>query len=135
VTTTATELLAAVGEFIEREAQPALEGRAAFEARIARNTLAMLRREQALAPALAALDAEASTWVGGESGHRGESAEAVPVALARALRDGRQSADARTLRYLRRRTLTRLAIDNPRYSGFSAAVERWPDDLPQGVTP
>jgi hypothetical protein len=129
VTTTATELLAAVGDFIEREAQPALEGRAAFEARIARNTLAMLRREQALAPALAALDAEAATWVDGES------AEPVPVALARALRDGRQGADARTLRYLRRRTLTRLAIDNPRYSGFSAAAERWPDDLPEGANP
>lgn len=129
MTTTATELLAAVGDFIEREAQPALEGRAAFEARIARNTLAMLRREQALAPALAALDAEAATWVDGES------AEPVPVALARALRDGRQGADARTLRYLRRRTLTRLAIDNPRYSGFSAAAERWPDDLPEGANP
>jgi hypothetical protein len=133
VTTTATELLAAVGEFIEREAQPALEGRAAFEARIARNTLAMLRREQALSPALAALDAEAAAWVcvdGGEAG-----AEPVPVALARALRDGRLSADARTLAYLRRRTLARLAIDNPRYSGFGAAAARWPDDLPQGVSP
>lgn len=129
MTTTATELLAAVGDFIEREAQPALEGRAAFEARIARNTLAMLRREQALAPALAALDAEAATWVDGEG------AEPVPVALARALRDGRRSADARTLRYLRRRTLARLAIDNPRYSGFSAAAERWPDDLPEGADP
>ena len=127
MTTTATELLAAVGEFIEREAQPALHGRAAFEARIARNTLAMLRREQALAPALAALDGEAAAWVGGEG------AEPVPVALARAMRDGRLAADARTLGYLRRRTLARLAIDNPRYSGFSAAAERWPDDLPEGA--
>ena len=128
MTTTATELLAAVGDFIEREAQPALEGRAAFEARIARNTLAMLRREQALAPALAALDTEAEAWVGGEGG------EPVPVALARALRDGRLPADARTLRYLRRRALLRLAIDNPRYSGFGAAAARWPDDLPEGVS-
>ncbi len=129
MTTTATELLAAVGEFIEREAQPLLEGRAAFEARIARNTLAMLRREQALAPALAALDAEAAAWVGGEGD------EPAPVALARALRAGRLSADARTLRYLRRRTLLRLAIDNPRYSGFGAAAARWPDDLPEGANP
>ncbi|MHA7815285.1 MAG: DUF6285 domain-containing protein [Pseudohaliea sp.] len=129
MTTTATELLAAVGEFIEREVQPALEGRAAFEARIARNALATLRREQALAPVLAALDAAAGDWVGAGEG------EAVPAALARALRDGRLPADERTLGYLRRRTLARLAIDNPRYSGFSAAAERWPDDLPEGATP
>ncbi|KGE04280.1 DUF6285 domain-containing protein [Pseudohaliea rubra] len=129
MTTTATELLAAVGEFIEREAQPVLSGRAAFEARVARNALAMLRREQALAPALAALDAKAAVWVGGDS------AEPVPVTLARALRDGHLPADQRTLGYLRRRTLTRLAIDNPRYSGFVAAAARWPDDLPEGVSP
>ncbi len=129
MTTTATELLAAVGDFLEREAQPALAGRAAFEARIARNTLAMVERELALAPALATLDETAGAWVGGGQG------EPVPVALARALREGRLPADARTLRYLRRRTLARLAIDNPRYSGFIAASERWPRDLPEGVIP
>jgi len=129
VTTTATELLGAVSAFLEREVQPGLSGRTAFEVRIARHTLAMLQRELTLAPALAALDAAAGTWAGGEG------ARPVPVALAQALRDGRLAPDRRTLRYLRRRTLLRLAIDNPRYSGFRAAGERWPEDLPEGVLP
>ena len=49
----------------------------------------------------------------------------VPRQIAIALRDGMLTPDPRLLEYLRRRTLKTLEIDNPRYSGYLQARERW----------
>lgn len=129
MTTSAGELLEAVRTFLDDELAPGLDGRARFEARIASNALAIVTRELALDPALRELDAAAAARWGLAAGEE----ESAVTLLARELRLGACSADAERLAYLRRRTLLRLAIDNPRYSSYLAACERWPELAPDGA--
>ncbi len=48
---TAAQLLAAVGEWIERELVPATEGKLRYDGRVARTILAIVERELVLGPA------------------------------------------------------------------------------------
>ena len=118
--TTTTELLEALERYLRGEVQDELEGALAFQNRIATNLTGMLRREKELAPSLAALDAQFAA-------QQGFNAAELPSALARALRDRVEVGDSDLRQYLRRRVLPQLAIDNPRYSGFKQAQERWPE--------
>ncbi len=118
--TDADELLGAVREFLRNELLPKLDGFDAYATRVAANSLGIVERELRLRPELERLDAAACTAFGLDP-----LGEAVPRQLALHLRDGRLAVDAQLLDYLRRRTLIALAIDNPRYSGYLQACERW----------
>ena len=112
-------LLRALRDFLRDELRPRLSGYSAYQNRIAVNLLALLEREERYAVALRALDAHRLERLGFEG-------DAGLVCLARALRDGACDDTPALRRYLRERTLLRLAIDNPGYSGLAQARERWP---------
>lgn len=117
----AAELVAAVREFLEKHAMPALEGHAAFHARVAANTLGIVERQLALGPAQA--DAERSRLCDllGVEG----SLDELNRELCRRIRDGRLTLETPGLsEHLRETTLAKLAVDQPRYSGYRRALER-----------
>lgn len=118
--TRADELLLAVGAFLRSDVLPQLEGFTAYTTRVAANSLGIVARELQLRPALERLDETAAAV------YRLEPDEG-PVAgqIAVKLRDGELAVDADLVHYLKRRTLQSLAIDNPKYSGYLLACERW----------
>ncbi len=121
--TQADELLLAIKAFLRSDLLPQLEGFSAYTTRVAANSLGIVARELQLRPALDQLDAQAAATYDIEPG-------GGPVArqLALQLRDGELALDAALVRYLKRRTLQTLAIDNPKYSGYLLARERWGAD-------
>jgi hypothetical protein len=118
--TDAAELLAATRAFLREELLPALEGFKAYSTRVAANNLAIVARELAQGHELRAIDE-------GIAERYGLDASAGPVAaqLARALRDGTVEPDAELVTLLRRRALKAIEIDNPRYSGYLLARQRF----------
>jgi hypothetical protein len=121
--TGANELLEAVQAFLRNEVLPRLEGFAAYNTRVAANSLAIVARELQLRPELERLDQAMARQLGIDP-----AAGSVPQQIARQLRSRQMQPEPDLLRYLRQRTLQTLAIDNPRYSGYLQALERWPDD-------
>ncbi|MDP4788837.1 MAG: DUF6285 domain-containing protein [Haliea sp.] len=121
--TEATELLAAVQGFLRQSVLPQLEGFDAYTTRVAANSLAIVTREIAARGTLDALDhAAAARWL-----PLSPATEQPARALGLALRDGSLQPDADLVSYLRQRTLRQMAIDNPRYSAFKQARQRWPE--------
>jgi hypothetical protein len=118
--THADELLLAVGTFLRSDLLPQLEGFSAYTTRVAANSLAIVARELQLGPELERLDAKAAAVYEMQP-------EDGPVArqFALKLRDDELAADANLVQYLKQRTLQSLAIDNPKYSGYLLARERW----------
>jgi len=123
--TTVSELLGSVRDFLRNEVAPELEGFKAYQLRVALNNLAIVTREQQLLAELNAVDAEIAKCAG--------LTDDLPVwqGLALALRERRITvdpsaiADNPLMSLLRRRTLIKLAIDNPKYAGGRVATERW----------
>lgn len=113
-------LLAALEAFLREDLGRERGPYETYQARIAANLLALLRRECELGPGLAALDREFAAAHGLDPG-------SMPGALAQALRDGRVVETAAVHHFLRLRSLLSLAIDNPRYSGLGQAREVWPE--------
>ena len=113
---TAAELVDAVTEFLERDLQPALEGRLAFHTRVAVNALRIVRREIELGPELDAVRAAGlRELLGSEAGGDATTRE-LEVDLARRVRDG--SLDARRpelVAYLRATLRLQLDIVHPGY--------------------
>jgi hypothetical protein len=102
----ATELLEAVREWIDREVIAATDGRLRFHARVASNVLAMVEREIELGPAHAAAHEERLTRLGVV-----DDAE-----LAAAIRDRRfddRAVELRTL--LAEMVADKVAVANPGY--------------------
>jgi hypothetical protein len=118
--TEAGELLEATRAFLRDEVLPQLEGFSAYNTRVAANNLAIVARELQLKPELDRLDLAIAGELGIDPG-------TGPVAqqLACRLRDRELALDDRLLEYLKHRTLKLLEIDNPRYSGYLQACERW----------
>jgi hypothetical protein len=112
-------LLRAVRDFLRDSVQAQLTEAEAWQMRISISVLGIVERELRLQSHLDSLDRE---FIPGAMGTDPR------VAVARGLRDGTVSADARLRRYLRRRSLLRLRIDNPRYSAFAQAQRVWPED-------
>ena len=118
---TSAELLGAVKGFLMENVLPAVSGRDQFNARVAANVLGIIEREQALSPALQALDREAAQkWLPDQV-----SAEDIPQQLARALAARNIPADPDFMAYLKARQLLVTAINNPRYASRSVAEARW----------
>jgi hypothetical protein len=103
---TAAELTEAVREYVERSVMERSEGSARFEARVARNALAVVERELTLGPRLAAAHATRLEALG----------FADDRALAGALRSGRFDDDwGEVAAALAAAARDQLLVANPRY--------------------
>ena len=117
---TSAELLGAVKGFLMESVLPAVAGRDQFNTRVAANVLGIIEREQALSPALQALDRKAAQrWL------PKASTEELPQQLARALAKRDIQADPDFMAYLKARQLVVTAINNPRYASRAVAEARW----------
>ena len=118
-----TELLVSVEAFLRDEVMPQLDPAWGFRARVSANVLSMVRRhlEQAGADAahhererLAQLTSKKGTLAGQTS------------ELCRLIADGNLTPEYPRLRdYLWLTTLAKLAVDQPKYSGYLRARDEW----------
>lgn len=117
----AAEIVAAVRGFLEKHAMPALEGHAAFHARVAANALGIVERQLQLGPEQEAAEiARLRTLLG-----RDGSLDALNRELCRRIRAGEVDQGTEGLsEHLRETTLAKLAVDQPRYAGYRRALER-----------
>ena len=118
--TSATELLEATRNFLLESILPNQEGFLAYSARVAANNLAIVSRELELRVGVEKLDEEII-----RTGSLQNKGDPLSTTLARALRDGIIQVDDDLIKYLRKRTMLCLEIDNPRYSGLVLAKDRW----------
>jgi len=118
--TSAIELLEATRNFLLESVLPDQEGFLAYSTRVAANNLAIVSRELELRGCIEKLDEEISRTLSLQN-----TREPLSTTLARALRDGIIQVDDDLLEYLRKRTVLSIEIDNPRYSGFVSAQDRW----------
>jgi hypothetical protein len=122
---TLTELVAAVRDFVERTAGPALEGHAAFHARVAANALAIVERQLQLAP-----EAEAAELARLRAllGHDG-SLDQLNRELCARIRAGELGlATPGLAEHLRATTYAKLAVDQPKYASYVRALAARPPD-------
>jgi hypothetical protein len=116
---TAQELIEAVRTFLEEKVMAELKGHSAFHARVAANALAIVERELSQGPAV---QAEERTRLIALLGHEGPLEE-LNAELARKIRSGEMTLETPGLRdHLWRTTLDKVAIDQPKYSGYRAAL-------------
>lgn len=119
------ELLASVEAFLNHDVLPQMAPGDAFRTRVSANVLAMVRRHLELASADGNHDErERLHLLTGKRGTLpGQTAE-----LCRLIADGYISIDDPQLRdHLWRTTLAKLAVDQPKYSGYRRALEQWAD--------
>jgi hypothetical protein len=112
---TASELLAAIADFLREEATPALdkaEPRLGFQMRVAANALAILEREARLGPAA---DARELARLAKLLGRDGSLAD-LNRELAQQLREGRRDeGDAALMEHLDATVADKIAIANPKW--------------------
>jgi len=116
---TTDELLVSVREFLRDDVRDTTAGRTSFLALVASNSLDIVLRELELGPAhLSAEQARLSKLLGND----GDVAD-LRWQLTTALRDGGIALDNADLQtHLRSTVVNQVAIDQPKYSGFVAAV-------------
>ena len=112
---TASELLAAIADFLREEATPALdktEPGLGFQMRVAANALAILEREARLGPSADAREhARLVKLLGGD-----RSLADLNRELARQLRAGkRDERDAQLMEHLEATVADKIAIANPKW--------------------
>ena len=118
---TSQQLLQAVKGFIAETVTPALSNRDQFNARVAANVIGIVQREQALGPALSALDNAAfRKWIPDGA----PDMDVVPQ-ISQAIAKRTIEPDTAFLDYLKQRQLLLSAINNPRYANRAAAAEKW----------
>ena len=118
---TSQQLLQAVKGFIAETVTPALSDRNQFNARVAANVIGIVQREEALGPALSALDNAAfSRWI-----PDGAPDKDIVPQISQAIAKRTIEPDTAFLDYLKQRQLLLSAINNPRYANRAAAAERW----------
>ncbi len=121
---TTAELVTAVREFLEEHAMPNLEGRNAFHARVAANALAIVARQLELGPAADAGEEDRLRALLGTSG----SLDEMNRELCRRIRSGDLAVDdSGLIAHLRTTTLDKVAVDQPKYSGYRRALEKYAD--------
>ena len=110
----ATALLDAVIDYLERELLPGLSGYHRFQSRVAVNVLAQVRRELALAPGQAEAERARLESLLGHPGARDE----LNRELAARIRAGEFALDdPALLDHLRRSLREALRINNPKWIG------------------
>jgi hypothetical protein len=116
----AVELVDIVADFIRNHAMPQLQGHAAFHARVAANALDIVKRELQLAPKAGSEEHERLKKL---LGHDGTLDELNRDLCAR-IETGELSLETPGLaEHLWAVTMTKLAIDQPNYSGYVRARE------------
>ncbi len=118
--TTALELLEATRNFLLESILPDQEGFLAYSTRVAANNLAIVSRELELRGGIEKLDEGIIRTLSLQN-----KGGPLSTTLARALRDGIIQVDDDLMKYLRKRTMLSMEIDNPRYSGLVLARDRW----------
>ena len=116
---TPSEVLAAVARFLKEVVAAETAGHTAFTARVAANALEMMRRQLELAPAAESAEHARLAALLGQDG----DLAALTAELARRLAAG--EADLATpglADHLWTTTLAKLAVDQPTYWGYRAAL-------------
>ena len=110
---TASELLEAVRELLERDILPAHDGRIAFHVRVALNALTIVERELVFGPEIdQRIRAQLSAFLGED-----EPLPALVERLARGIRDGAfDDRDQEVLDVTRDLVRAKLEITNPTYT-------------------
>jgi hypothetical protein len=119
----AAELIAAVADFIEKQAAPQLDAHTAFHAKVALNVLRIVEREIERDRRGGADDAELVRLRG--LCRIGEDAgiTALNRELCERIADGRIAIDdPALLEHLMLSVLDRIAVDNPKYASLSAVT-------------
>ena len=118
---TSQQLLQAVKGVIAETVTPALSDRNQFNSRVAANVIGIVQREEALGPALSALDNAAfSRWI-----PDGAPDKDIVPQISQAIAKRTIEPDTAFLDYLKQRQLLLSAINNPRYANRAAAAEKW----------
>ena len=116
---TPSEILDAVARFLKEAVAAEAQGATAFQARVAANALEMARRQLDLAPEAEAAEAGR---LRGILGHDGDLAE-LNAELARRIAEGDLDLTTPGLKdHLWATTLAKLAVDQPTYGGYRAAL-------------
>lgn len=116
----AYELVDIVAEFIRVHAMPQLTGHAAFHALVAANALDMVKRELKILPKATVEEMERLRKLLGHDG----SLEALNRELCSRIESGELTLDTPGLSdHLWAITMTKLAINQPKYSGYVRALE------------
>lgn len=116
---TAPELLGIVAQFLRDEVVPQLSAHSAFNARVAANAIDIVRRELLLAPQANAGELDRLAALLGEAG----DLEALNRRLCARIATGEIGLQTPGLaEHLWRTTLDKLAIDQPNYAAYRAAV-------------
>ncbi|TRW14619.1 DUF6285 domain-containing protein [Glacieibacterium frigidum] len=113
----APEILAAVAAFLRDTVAPQTTPLIAYQARVAANAVDLVARQWTLAPASDSAELEGLRALLGRDGSLSE----LNAALAEALADGTIAAEA-AAPHLRATILAKLAVDQPKYSGYLAAL-------------
>ncbi|MDE1173948.1 MAG: DUF6285 domain-containing protein [Parvibaculaceae bacterium] len=118
----AIELVEAVANFIREHAMPQLQGHTAFHARVAANALDIIKRELEVAPAAEMQERERLAALLGHDG----ALEELNRELCGKIETGELTLETTALgEHLWATTLTKLAIDQPNYSGYRRALKEW----------
>jgi hypothetical protein len=113
------ELVSAVRDFLERQAMPKLEGHTAFHARVAVNALAIVERQLKLGPDAETAEQQRLRTLLGRDGTLDE----LNRELCARIRAGEIGLSTLGLpEHLRETTLAKLAVDQPKYSGYLRAL-------------
>lgn len=116
---TAVELLEIVAQFIRDEVVPQLSAHSAFNARVAANAIDIVRRELMLSPRANGLEVERLEALLGETG----DLETLNRRLCARIAAGEIGLSTPGLAdHLWQTTLDKLAIDQPNYAAYRAAV-------------
>lgn len=117
----ALELVTAVREFIEKHAMPELKDRTAFHARVAANALAIVARELEHGGTSNAAEHARLVKLLGRDGTLDE----LNRDLCARVRAGRiDPFTPEFVEHMRQTTLSKVAIDQPNYSGFVFSPHR-----------
>ena len=117
---TAIELVDIVADFIRNHAMPQLQGHAAFHARVAANALDIVKRELEIAPRANAEEHGRLELLLERDG----SLDDLNRELCAEIERGEIGLESDALvDHLWKITLTKLAIDQPNYSGYVRALE------------
>lgn len=114
---TPPEILSAVAAFLRDTVVPQATPLVAFQARVAANAVDLVVRQLTLAPASDAAERDGLRALLGRDGSLSE----LNAALADGLAAG-SIATAEAMAHLRTTTLAKLAVDQPGYSGYRAAL-------------
>lgn len=115
------ELLEAVTAFFREEALPNLEGRLAFLARVAANAVGIVKRQLEQE---AEADAEAGAQLEKLLGHDGDLTQLNEELCDRIERGEFTVSTPGLVEHLWDTTLRKVAIDQPKYSGYRRALQQ-----------